>query len=107
MFYFWLLVVFAIGVGVGGVVNYCFYRLPLEKSILWPGPRCGLCWQPIRWFDNIPLVSYCVLGGRCRTCGGRIPARHLLVEVGVAASFPLSGSPPRHCIGAGGRQQTR
>ncbi|HEY7314439.1 MAG TPA: prepilin peptidase [Gemmataceae bacterium] len=81
MFYFWLLVVFAIGVGVGGVVNYCFYRLPLEKSILWPGPRCGLCWQPIRWFDNIPLVGYCVLGGRCRTCGGRIPARHLVVEL--------------------------
>jgi leader peptidase (prepilin peptidase)/N-methyltransferase len=81
MFYLWLLVVFAIGAGVGGVINYCFYRLPLEKSLLWPGPRCGLCWQPIRWFDNIPLVSYYLLGGRCRTCGGRIPARHPVVEL--------------------------
>ena len=56
MFYFWLVLVFAIGACVGGLLNHCFYRLPLEKSILWPGPRCGRCLQPIRWFDNIPLL---------------------------------------------------
>ena len=81
MFYLWLVLVFAIGACVGGVLNYCFSRLPLEKSILWPGPRCGRCYQPIRWFDNIPLVSYFVLRGRCRTCGGSIPARYPVVEV--------------------------
>jgi leader peptidase (prepilin peptidase)/N-methyltransferase len=87
MFYLWLLLVFAIGAGVGGVLNYCFYRLPLEKSILWPGPRCGRCWQPIRWYDNIPLISYCVLLGRCRTCHGRIPARYFIVELFTGLMF--------------------
>src|SRR5579871_1260324 len=81
MYYLWLLVVFLVGLGVGGVINYCFYRLPLEKSILWPGPRCGQCLQPIRWFDNVPLVSYLLLRGRCRTCGGRIPLRYPFVEL--------------------------
>ncbi len=81
MFYLWLVLMFALGACVGSVLNYCFYRLPLEKSILWPGPRCGRCLQPIRWFDNIPLVSYCLLRGRCRTCGGSIPARHLAIEL--------------------------
>ncbi|HEY7152324.1 MAG TPA: prepilin peptidase [Gemmataceae bacterium] len=87
MFYLWLIPAFALGACVGSVINYCFYRLPLEKSILWPGPRCGQCWQPIRWFDNIPLVSYVVLRGRCRTCGGRIPVRHLVVELGTGLLF--------------------
>jgi leader peptidase (prepilin peptidase)/N-methyltransferase len=87
MFYLWLIPIFLIGAGVGGVLNYCFYRLPLEKSLLWPGPRCARCLQPIRWFDNIPLVSYAVLRGRCRTCGGRIPARHLLIELLTGLMF--------------------
>ena len=81
MFYLWVVLVFAAGACVGSLVNYCFYRLPLEKSILWPGPRCARCLQPIRWYDNIPLLSYLVLRGRCRTCGGHIPARYLVVEL--------------------------
>jgi leader peptidase (prepilin peptidase)/N-methyltransferase len=81
MFYLWLVLVFAVGACVGGFINYCFYRLPLEKSILWPGPRCGLCLQPIRWYDNIPLISYWLLRRRCRTCGGPIPDRYFVVEV--------------------------
>src|SRR6185437_3115552 len=81
MFYLWLIPVFAIGACVGSVINYCFYRLPLEKSILWPGPRCGRCLQSIRWYDNIPLLSYCLLRGRCRTCRGSIPARYLAIEL--------------------------
>jgi leader peptidase (prepilin peptidase)/N-methyltransferase len=81
MFYILIIAIFLLGVGVGGVLNYCFYRLPLEKSILWPGPRCGSCLQPIRWFDNIPLLSYLFLRGRCRTCGQRIPLRYPVVEL--------------------------
>lgn len=81
MFYLWLLVVLVLGACAGGVINYCFYRLPLEKSILWPGPRCARCLQRIRWFDSIPLVSYVLLRGRCRTCNGRIPLRYPVVEL--------------------------
>lgn len=81
MFIVWLVVVFVIGICVGSVINFCFYRLPLEKSLFWPGPRCGRCWQPIRWFDNVPVLSYVLLRGRCRTCGGRIPLRSPVVEL--------------------------
>jgi len=87
MFYLWLVLVFTIGACVGGVLNYCFFRLPLEKSLLWPGPRCGRCLQPIRWFDNIPLLSYALLRGRCRTCAGPIPARYFLIELLTGLMF--------------------
>ncbi len=81
MFYVWILLVFLLGLCAGSAINYCFYRLPLEKSLFWPGPRCGRCLQPIRWFENVPLVSYVLLGGRCRTCGERISLRYPIVEL--------------------------
>ncbi|MHB1426234.1 MAG: prepilin peptidase [Gemmataceae bacterium] len=81
MFNVWIALVFVLGIFAGSIINYCFYRLPLEKSILWPGPRCGQCLQPIRWFDNVPLLSYGLLRGRCRRCGGRIPLRYPVVEL--------------------------
>ncbi len=81
MFFVWLFLVFVLGVCAGSVINYCFYRLPLEKSLFWPGPRCGRCLQPIRWFDNVPLISYVLLRGRCRTCGEPIPRRYPLIEL--------------------------
>jgi leader peptidase (prepilin peptidase)/N-methyltransferase len=81
---FWL---FVIGTVVGSMLNVCIYRLPLEKSILWPGSRCGHCLQPIRWYDNIPLVSYLVLRGRCRTCGTRFSVRYFLIELFTGLCF--------------------
>lgn len=81
MFNLWLMVVFVVGVCAGSVINYCFARLPLEKSLLWPGPRCSHCRQPLRWFDNVPLVGYTLRRGRCRRCGGRIPLRYPVVEL--------------------------
>jgi leader peptidase (prepilin peptidase) / N-methyltransferase len=83
----WLGLVFVIGACAGSVVNYCFDRLPWEKSIFWPGPRCASCRQPIRWFDNLPLVSYLVLRGRCRTCGASIAGRYFLVELCTGLLF--------------------
>jgi leader peptidase (prepilin peptidase)/N-methyltransferase len=71
----------------------CIYRLPLEKSVLWPGSRCGNCLQPIRWTDNIPLLSYWLLGGRCRDCGVHFSIQYFLVELltglGYAGLFYL------------------
>lgn len=87
MFVLWLIVVFVLGICAGGVINYCFFRLPLEKSILWPGPRCGRCLQPIRWFDNVPLLSYVLLRGRCRTCRQPIPLRYPIVELVTGLLF--------------------
>src|SRR5205823_1070558 len=86
--YFWFVFVFAVGAVVGSLLNVCIYRLPLEKSILWPlTSRCGHCLQPIRWYDNLPLVSYWLLRGRCRVCGTRFSIRYFLVEFLTALCF--------------------
>jgi leader peptidase (prepilin peptidase)/N-methyltransferase len=81
------LTAFLVGAAVGSFLNVCVYRVPYERSFLWPGSRCGNCFRPIRWFDNIPLVSYWVLRGRCRTCGSRFSIRYFLVELGTALAF--------------------
>jgi leader peptidase (prepilin peptidase)/N-methyltransferase len=82
-----LLMVFILGAIMGSFLNVCIHRLPLEKSILWPGSRCGNCFQPIRWYDNIPLVSYWLLGGRCRTCGARFSLRYFAIELLTGLCF--------------------
>jgi leader peptidase (prepilin peptidase) / N-methyltransferase len=85
--YYWLFVVFVLGAVVGSFLNVVIARLPLEKSIIWPGSRCGKCLAPIRWFDNIPLFSYLRLRGRCRACGQSFSIRYFLVELLCALGF--------------------
>ncbi len=89
----WLVLLFFTGSAVGSLLNVCIARLPLEKSIIWPSSRCGRCLTPIRWYDNLPLVSYWLLRGRCRQCGERFSMRYFLVElltgVGFAGLFYL------------------
>src|SRR5574341_1450468 len=87
MIFFWLPAVFVIGAIVGSFVNVAVSRLPLEKSLLWPGSRCGSCFQRIRWFDNIPLISYWWLRGRCRNCGTSFSIRYFLIELATALGF--------------------
>ena len=87
MMYYWLFTVFVLGAAMGSFLNVCVSRLPLEKSILWPGSRCGSCFQRIRWYDNLPLLSYLWLRGRCRTCGARFSPRYFLVELFTGLGF--------------------
>lgn len=84
---FWLLLFLVLGAIVGSFLNVCIARLPLEKSVLWPGSRCGACFQAVRWYDNIPLISYWVLRGRCRHCGASFSIRYFLVELLTALGF--------------------
>lgn len=78
---------FVVGACVGSFLNVAIARLPLEKSLLWPGSRCGKCYQSIRWYDNIPLVSYLWLRGRCRSCGQQFSPTYLAVELFTALGF--------------------
>jgi leader peptidase (prepilin peptidase)/N-methyltransferase len=87
MLVFSLLFVFLIGAAVGSFLNVAVARLPLEKSLLWPNSRCGACLQPIQWYDNIPLISYLWLKGKCRSCGQGYSIVYLLVELGTALGF--------------------
>lgn len=72
---------------VGSFLNVLVARLPYEKSILWPGSRCFACLRPIRPLDNLPIVGYLRLRGRCRSCGAGFSARYLWVEIGTGLAF--------------------
>ena len=78
---------FIFGTCIGSFLNVCIYRIPAGKSIVHPPSACPQCGTPIRFYDNIPILSYLLLGGRCRRCGIHIPMRYPLVELitGVAA----------------------
>ncbi|MGD0229284.1 MAG: prepilin peptidase [Syntrophorhabdales bacterium] len=78
---------FVLGAIFGSFLNVCIYRIPRETSIVRPGSRCPGCGTPISFYHNIPLISYVVLGGRCRSCGQAIPLRYPLVELITAAIF--------------------
>jgi leader peptidase (prepilin peptidase)/N-methyltransferase len=82
-----VLLAFVLGAIVGSFLNVCVARMPLEKSVLWPGSRCGKCFQDIRWYDNLPLISYLRLGGKCRTCGAKYSSRYFWFEFLTAAGF--------------------
>jgi len=75
----------AIGAAVGSFLNVCIVRLPADESVVRPPSRCPGCREPIAWYDNIPLVSWVVLRGRCRRCGQPISWQYPLVELTVAA----------------------
>ena len=77
------------GLAVGSFLNVCIYRLPRHLSIVWPASRCPACERPLAWYENIPVLSYAVLGGRCRTCKARIGLRYPIVEIATAAGFVL------------------
>src|SRR5438105_4124045 len=82
-----LAVVFLAGAVVGSFLNKCIERLPFEKSLIWPGSRCRHCCQPIAWRDSIPLVSYWLCRGRCRSCGRPFSVRYFAIELLTAGSF--------------------
>ncbi len=70
-----------VGLCIGSFLNVCIYRLPAGKSIVSPGSHCMACQAPIAWYDNVPVLSYLILRGRCRQCGARFSARYMLVEL--------------------------
>jgi leader peptidase (prepilin peptidase)/N-methyltransferase len=77
-------VVLAPGLAVGSFLNVVAARIPLRRSIVSPGAACPKCETSLSWYDNIPLVSYAVLRGRCRHCGVSISWRYPAVEAATA-----------------------
>ena len=73
--------VFIFGAIIGSFLNVCIHRLPLGISISHPRSRCPQCETPIAFYDNIPILSWLWLKGRCRKCGLKIPGRYALVEL--------------------------
>ena len=71
---------FLFGAIIGSFLNVVIHRVPHDLSIVTPGSQCPKCESPVRWFDNIPIVSWFVLGGRCRNCGESFSIRYALIE---------------------------
>ncbi|NLL81618.1 MAG: prepilin peptidase [Tissierellia bacterium] len=68
------------GLIIGSFLNVCIYRIPRSESIVWPGSHCPGCYTGLRWYDNIPVLSYFLLKGQCRYCREKISLQYPLVE---------------------------
>ena len=75
------------GLIVGSFLNVVICRLPHGASVMWPASHCTSCDRALSWFENVPIVSWLVLRGRCRTCDARISAQYPIVEAVTAALF--------------------
>ncbi len=91
--------VFMFGAIVGSFLNVCIYRLPKGESVVTPGSHCPKCNKPIFWYDNVPVLSYLYLRGRCRACKTPINPGYIIVEVITAflavALFTAFGLSPK------------
>ena len=86
--WFFPLCAFALGACIGSFLNVVIYRLPKEESIVTPGSHCG-CGQPIKWHDNIPILSWLLLRGRARCCGRSFSFRYPAVELLTGVIFTV------------------
>ena len=75
------------GLCIGSFLNVCIHRLPLKQSVVHPGSRCPDCGYALRWYDNVPVISYVALRGRCRSCSRPISLQYPLVEIVTAVIF--------------------
>ena len=89
MIFFDLILVFFIAICLGSFANVCIYRLPKNKQTITGRSFCPKCKKTIRWFDNIPLISFLLLNGKCRKCHKPIPLRYFIVELITGIGFLL------------------
>ncbi len=85
--YLIVIAAFVLGLLLGSFLNVCISRVPKKQSVVRPGSRCPACGAAIRWHDNIPLLSWVLLGRRCRDCKQPIPWRYPLVELALGLWF--------------------
>lgn len=83
------LFIFILGAVIGSFLNVCIYRIPKQESIAAPASHCPHCNAPIRFYDNIPILSYLILWGKCRTCRTPISVQYMFVEILNAAGYTL------------------
>jgi leader peptidase (prepilin peptidase) / N-methyltransferase len=89
---FVLVLAAAFGAAVGSFLNVVWHRVPLGESLLTPGSRCPHCLTPLRPTENVPVASWLLLRGRCRTCRAPISIRYPLVELVTALVFVVAAS---------------
>ena len=102
---FFAAAIFVLGLAFGSFLNVCIYRLPQDLSVIAPRSACPHCKRAIAFYDNIPVISWLVLRGRCRHCQARISSRYLVVELltgflflGTYAYFGITLATLKYCI---------
>jgi leader peptidase (prepilin peptidase)/N-methyltransferase len=102
---FFAAAIFLFGLAFGSFLNVCIHRLPLGLSVVKPRSACPKCKQPIAFYDNLPVLSWLILGGHCRQCKTRISPRYLLIELltgilflGCYWYFGLTLSTLKYCV---------
>ena len=87
----WLngILVFIVGIAVGSFLNVVIYRIPKGESIVFPASKCQSCHTPLKWYHNIPLFSWLVLGGKCAFCKAKISAQYPVVEFLTGVLFVM------------------
>ena len=78
-----------LGLIMGSFANVCISRIPNDESVISPSSHCPKCNSPIKWTDNIPVISFFILKGKCRNCGEKISIQYPLIEIITAAAFLL------------------
>src|SRR5215510_14212084 len=86
-FPFYAVSAFLFGLIIGSFLNVVIHRMPRGLSIVFPGSHCASCGAPVRAFDNVPLLSFALLGGRCRSCRARISFTYPMVELCAGLIF--------------------
>jgi len=92
------------GLAAGSFLNVCVSRWPQDESVVQPPSHCSSCQRPLKWWENIPLLSWLALRGHCRTCGAPIGWRHLLVELAVGGLWAYTAWRTLALAGLGGLQ---
>lgn len=84
------IIIFILGLLIGSFLNVCIYRIPKGESIAYPPSHCSSCGSSIKAYDLIPVLSWTILRGKCRSCQGKISSRYALVEMSTAILFLLT-----------------
>lgn len=87
MNFYWTGAFFILGALFGSFANVAIYRVPKEESVVTPGSHCYNCKNPVKFYDNIPILSWLILMGKCRNCGAKFSFRYCLVEIITAFLF--------------------
>jgi leader peptidase (prepilin peptidase) / N-methyltransferase len=82
-------IMFLLGLAIGSFLNVCIYRIPMGKSIVFPPSACPKCKKSIKWYDNIPVFSFAMLKGRCRSCSTKISIQYPIVELLTGLLFVI------------------